>query len=111
MKHSERITLVLAILGAVTGSISFAAQTWEYIRFRPRVEAKLVGVFNRGADLSHPHVLVQVNYQNAGRINASLMGVPVIVALIPEDPNPREYDLVHAGGSPDPHPVPYQCLR
>ena len=79
----ENITLVLAIVGAVTGLISFSINVQDQIKYRPRVEMdfKIVDV---ARSQPRPQIVAVLIYKNLGKSRINLVKTPEVMVLHPD---------------------------
>lgn len=71
----NNITLAIAILGAVTGMISFSMNVFDYIKYRPRlgIECRIFDFSNKGES---PDFVFALKYINLGKNRISLLKAP-----------------------------------
>lgn len=79
MSTVQIITLCIAILGAVTGTISFSLQMWEKLKYRPRVSAELIGVYELPSEDQTPDIVVVVEYRNPSKDKVTILRTPDII--------------------------------
>jgi hypothetical protein len=78
----QTITLTLAILGAVTGTIAFSVQMLEGWKYRPRVTAELTGVYRMNVEQhARKVVAVVVEFRNRGKERITILGTPDLIVI------------------------------
>jgi|SRR5581483_9440703 len=89
----QKITLGIAILGAVTGTTSFALNAWQVFKYRSRVEVQLVGVYYHGPASAPPATAVAlVRYRNLGRTRVHV-DTPSLEVSLPDGRFRKRYAL------------------
>lgn len=78
MKKKENITLLIAILGAITGLISFYFVIQEKIQYRPRIEIDLVGVYDISGDSIEPWIVIVAEFRNLGNSKVTIDNLPYL---------------------------------
>jgi hypothetical protein len=79
MDKIQIITLCIAIIGAVTGTISFSLQMWEKLKYRPRLSAEIIGVYVLPSEGQTPDIAVVVEYRNPSKDRITILRTPDII--------------------------------
>ena len=93
MNTIQIITLCIAILGAVTGIISFSLQMWQKLKYRPRLSAELIGVYEFPSEKGTPYIVVVVEYRNPSKDRVTVPGTPDIIVKDQLGKNLGEFNL------------------
>jgi len=85
MDTIEVVTLSIAILGAVTGTISFIMHMWEKVKYRPRIAVKLIGVYDIAPNKPHPRIVPVVELQNKGKTKITVHELPNLIVQLHDE--------------------------
>jgi len=90
-------TLIIALIGALTGITAVSLQLMDEIEYHPRVEAELVEVFDDGFNtsefISYPQIYVTLKLQNKGKIKAALEEPPDLIIRWNKGESSKRYSL------------------
>lgn len=79
MSTLQIITLCIAVLGAVTGTISFSLQMWQQLKYRPRLIAELIGVYELPSEDQMPPIVIVIEYRNPSKDKVTVLRTPDII--------------------------------
>ena len=79
----DNITLILAIVGAVTGLIAFSMNVKEQIKYRPRVEMDFK-IVDFARDKPRPQLVGVLIYKNLGKSKINVTRTPEILVNHPD---------------------------
>ena len=93
MNKANIITLVIAVIGAVTGTLSFTIQMYEKWESRPRLLVEQQGIYDLMPESNTPRYVLVVTYENLGNSTVTLRRVPSLRVKSQRSTLSREFEI------------------